>query len=437
MSKIDRYIKNAPNIFPSQVNSIVHALFEAWAAGDNQIQIDIENTKEQIFVKNADGEFLDRLASSVGVSRPSEIGLLDEDFQQLIPNLSLKAKQVRQIFYDTMDVFWGPLFSRANITASNFEPFNISAGDRFVILVDGTLTQETVALSGDIAIPGSATSEEITAILNRLPNITASVIEDQISNTKTVNIRTNTAGPRGSLNIDESLSTMVSASKIDFNINEVIITDFNQRTVVYEIRHRELIIEIPAVVPTLRRTLKGSHHFHADSTLESAVAPNNGIWQGSFLFSPSGSAFTVTSNSTSLQEIIQKSDVLVKITVDDASNIPNEPGYLIFGFGKSDEEFPVPYISRPNNNTILLDPSYIFNTSHAINTKINYINDRMAFEPNANGSDLPIYLTSPVDARRIVQDLLKKLKAAGIVIVFKVLLPEYKYLCHNPFEISS
>lgn len=432
-NKLDRYLQNAPRILNAKVNPIVKGLFEAWAAGDGQIEIEIQNTKDQLFVLTAEAEFLDRLASNLGVSRPPELGLLDEDFRKLIPNLSLKAKQIRSIFYDTMDVFFGPLFSRANLNSLNVAPYDVSPGDNLVILVDG-VRREVGARTEDIAIPGAATAEEIINIINRISQVTATVVDEQISGDERINIRTNTVGPRGSLEILAE-STMISPTKLDFALDPVTILDLNQRTALYEVNNREIIIELPAVVPTLRRTLRGSHHFHADATLKGPEAPNNGVWQGSFAFSPQGEPFTITSQKATLQQNVQRSDVYVNLTVDDTSDIPNEPGFLIFGFGRNNQESPVPYISIPNTNTILMDPSYVFQENHAPGTVINYISAREAYSPNEDGSDLAIYLTSPADARLAVQRLLETLKAAGVVIRFVILLPEYRYLtCKNPFD---
>lgn len=431
MSKIERYIQNSPKVYKAKVNPVLNAILEAWAAGDAECETQIANTKEQLFVRTSRGQWLDRLGSGLGVDRPASLGLLDEDYQELIPNLSLKAKTVRSIFYDTMDVFWGPLFSRANITTLNVAPFNVSPGDVFKVIIDGIEADEVTALPEDIANPGAATAEEIAAILNRIDGITASVIQDQLSGTDYVNVRTDTVGPRGAIQV--VASTMVGGSKLDFNLDENTILSLEQRTVIYEIRQRELIIEIPAVVPTLRRTLRGSHHFHSDETLEAPVPPNNGVWQGSFFFETSGPAFTVTSNYCESQEILEEGNVYTKVTVDDASNIPNEPGFLVFNFGREGQEQPVPYIGRPNNNTILLDPSHVFQKTHLANSSINYIQQKLAYTPRIDGSDLAIYFTSPVDARRIVQGLLRKLKAAGVVIKFIILLPEYRYLVDNPY----
>ena len=436
-NKIDRYVRNFPKAYNAGLNPIVHALFEAWGSADDDVVENLEATKAQLFVRTAEGQYLNRLASGLGVSRPNELGLLDEEFQELIPNLSLKAKQIRKTFYDVMKIFWGELFQKANITSTNFAPFNVSTGDILAISVDGNDTQYIKALSGDIAINGAATAEEMANILSRIEDGTVSIITDQLTGDEYLNIRTDTPGARGSIEIFSS--SMVGGSKIDFEVKKTRITDQEQRTVIYQLRPRELIIEIPAIVPALRRTLKGSHHFHADATLESAVPPENGIWQGSFLFSPiQGDAYTVTKQNATLQQNITAGSVVPTLNVSGADDIPNESGYLIFDFGSSKEEQPVKYIGRPNNNTLLLDPSYVFQKDHLIGANINVILDQLnPYTPRTNGADLAIYLTSPSSAREIVQTILKSLTAAGIIVNFVILLPSYRYLCENPYSDES
>jgi len=52
------------------------------------------------------------------------------------------------------------------------------------------------------------------------------------------------------------------------------------------------------------------------------------------------------------------------------------------------------------------------------------------------GLDLAIYFPSPSDAREIVQGLLESLAAAGVIITFVIIAPEYRYIIDNPY-ISS
>lgn len=430
--KLERYIQNAPRALNAGVNPIINALLSAWAASDEDIVTQVQNTKDQLFVPTASGTWLDRIASGVGVSRPTSLGLPDSAFQELIPNLSLKAKQIRKIFYDTMDVFWGPLFSRANLTSNNHAPFNVSPGDIFKVEIDGNDSESIRVFNGDIATPGSATAEEITTILSRLKRGTPSIITDTVTGFEYINVRTNTPGPRGKIQV--LTSTMVSPSKLDFSLDEVNILNLAQRTVIYEINPREIIIELPASVPSLKKDLKGSHHFHPDSSLASPIAPDNGVWQGSFFYAPN-SGFTITSQNARIQDVIVQGQVYTKVTVDDASKIPNTSGYLVFDFGTSTQEEPVPYLGVGNDHTVLLNAAHVFQHNHASNSFINVITSNLqGYSPSTDGHDLAIYMPSPVNDRNIIEGLLEKLVAAGVIITFKILLPDYTYLIINPYE---
>lgn len=432
-NKLEKFHRFLPKLYKTRTNSMWRGLVEALAEQDQEITTQLGNTKAQLFVKTAEGAFLDRLGNSLGVSRPAELGLLDEDYQALIPNLSLKAKQITKAFYDTMDVFWGPTFSRANILGSNAAPFNVSVGDSFEITIDGVTTAKVTAQIGDIAVNGSATSQEIIDIIARIDGITVEIQEDPNTGDENLNIRTNTPGPRGSIEI----STTNSFGGVGWETGvRHRVTDLAQRTVLYQVDPGTMVIELPAVVPSLRRTLKGSHHFHQDSTIEPAVPPSNEVWKGSFLFSTTQQPFVVTQQKAVLEDVVLEGSVVSQITVDSTSDIPAEGGELIFNFGKENQEQPVAYITTPNNKTILIDPGHTFQFEHAIGSEINFLlpNQTTPFSPARDGTDFAIYLTSPANSRTVVQELLETLTAAGITITFIILLPSYKYLCENPYE---
>jgi hypothetical protein len=435
-NSLKRYQNTIPKAFNPEQNRVILALFYAIALADDDVEDSISEAKKDLWVRTATGKPLDKLANSLGVERPATLGLSDPEFQELIPNLSLKPKNIRKAFYDTADVFWGELFSRANITTSNVAPFNVSTGDVITVQIDLRDIQYVKVLAGDIQTNGAATAEEIQTILSKIKGATVSVIEDALSGDKSVNIRTNTPGPTGKIQIFDS--TMIGSSKLDFEIGKFDILNLDQRVAIYNIRPNELLIEIPAIVPALRRTLKGSHHFHTDSTLASPVGVNQGTWQGSFLFNPSGSenTFTITRQKAELQQSISKGNVYTSVAVDDTSLFENPSGELIFGFGTSQQEGPVKYRGIANSTTILLDPSYTFRNDHNSGTLLNVISKREPYTPVKNGTDLAIYLTSPSGAREVVQSILEKLAAAGIILNFVILSPKYKYLIDNPY-ISS
>jgi hypothetical protein len=106
---------------------------------------------------------------------------------------------------------------------------------------------------------------------------------------------------------------------------------------------------------------------------------------------------------------------------------------FILNFGRATEEVPIRYRGVPNSNTILIDPSYVFENDHAAGESINVISSQMPYIPRKSGVDLAIYFTSPSGAREIVEQILDTLKAAGIIIRFLVLAPKYKYLIDNPY----
>ena len=428
--KLDRYKKHTPPDMKVGINPVITALFEAIADNDAEITQQIKNTKAQIFVVDSEGKYLDRLGNNRGVARPTELGLLDSDYRKLIPVMSFQPKQVRKIFYDLLDVFWGPLFSRANLSTFNNAPYSVLIGDDIKVRVNNGEEQVVKILSGDLAVNGTATMEEMSTILSRIKGATVSVIEDATSGVEKLNVRTNSPGARGS--IEFTGGSALGGSKLDFDLKRYLVTDLDQRTVVYEIRHRELVIELPAVLPVLRRTLKGSHHFHADSTL-------SGNFVGSFLFSPNGNTpYSVTSQSATLQSSLTKGNVYTTLTVDDTTSFLSESGYLIFDFGKDSEEQPVKYLSVPNSNTILIDPSHIFQKNHLAGSSVRVIADDLKpHKPSSSGDDYAVYLTSPSEARQVVQELLASLAAAGVIVTFLVKLPIYKQMCGNPYNVVS
>lgn len=432
MNKIDKFNKFLPSHFKSESNPNWKALVAALAESDQSILTQLANTKAQLFVKTAEGTFLDRLGNSLGVSRPAELGLLDADYQQLIPNLSLKPKQLTKTFYDTLDVFWGPTFSRANILSQNVAPFNVSVGDTFEVKIDGTRTARITARIGDISVNGMATAEEIQAIVGAIEGLTVDIVEDTSTGNKRLNIRTDTPGARGSLEITPTKAFPGVGWLAGTRVR---VTDLPQRTVIYQVEPGTMVIELPAVVPTLRRTLKGSHHFHDTAAIEPAVPPANGVWAGSFLYSTTQQPFVVTARKCVLEQEILKGSVLSQITVSDTTVLPPDGGNLIFDFGKETQEQPVGYVTIPNSKTILVDPGHTFSFGHKINSEINFLlpNQTTPYEPRRTGEDLAIYLTSPGNSRSVVQDLIEQLAAAGITVTFVILLPEYKYICDNPF----
>ena len=148
---------------------------------------------------------------------------------------------------------------------------------------------------------------------------------------------------------------------------------------------------------------------------------------GTFIYDESGT-YSVSSNRTHLAQDIEAGEVYPVITVDDASNIPNSEGYLIFDFGNGRQEQPVPYRGRPNNSTLLLDPAYVFTYNHYIENIINVVNTPLGpTNPDTYGDDYATYITSMEDVRVTVQTLISDIIAAGVSIRYVIDSPDYLF----------
>jgi len=147
--KLVRYFKFIPPYYKPGQNVFVTALLKALATTDSDVEVQIEEAGNQIFVNRAEGKFLDTLGNNVGVDRPIAINLSDDKFRELVPTLSFKPKQVRETMYDILDVFWGPLYSRSNLTGEAAEPYDLGP----VLGLSGTVIFE----NGNFTVSGIGT----------------------------------------------------------------------------------------------------------------------------------------------------------------------------------------------------------------------------------------------------------------------------------------
>jgi hypothetical protein len=132
--------------------------------------------------------------------------------------------------------------------------------------------------------------------------------------------------------------------------------------------------------------------------------------------------FTVSDIGTTLAQNLDGTMSRV-VTVADSSQIPDEQGYIILGYGTNEQEGPIPYISRPSNNTILISPAYTVKTFHSSGTDVALVALKAPVAVSRDGLDYPFYITDVVSGRVYAQDLINSIAATGISIVFTILYP--------------
>jgi len=182
----------------------------------------------------------------------------------------------------------------------------------------------------------------------------------------------------------------------------------------YQTENRLLEVFMPATTKVVRRERRGAAHLHD-------TGPSGAELTSPYIFD-TAKPFIIGGEEANTTQLIN-SDTSRVILVDNASDIPDEPGNLVFGFGTSLEEGPVPYIARPSNTTIIIDPSYKFKNVHKSGTNISLIAQNFAFEPSKDGRDFPFYITDIVSGRLYAEDLIRLVAATGINVIITILFP--------------
>lgn len=144
------------------------------------------------------------------------------------------------------------------------------------------------------------------------------------------------------------------------------------------------------------------------------------VYPSSYIYDPDTAVLGLTLQRTVLDQNISIGDTGGIISFVDSSDIPDSPGFLVFDFGDQDnEESLVPYLERPTNSSLIIEPAYIFTKDHLIGDVVNVVTSG-AVEPVDDGTDYGVFnlgTEEPIDA---AQTILGKIKASGVVFRFIV-----------------
>lgn len=142
---------------------------------------------------------------------------------------------------------------------------------------------------------------------------------------------------------------------------------------------------------------------------------------GPYCFDPS-QPFTVSNIGTVLDQDLDASSSRV-VRVSNASQFPDEQGYLVLGYGTKRQEGPLPYIARPSSGTLLISPAYTIKNRHLAGEDVSLVAQRAPAMIDKDGSDYPFFMTDVVSGRVYAEDLINEVAATGIRIVITVLYP--------------
>lgn len=136
--------------------------------------------------------------------------------------------------------------------------------------------------------------------------------------------------------------------------------------------------------------------------------------------------FVLSSKSGESVDSIQAGKI-VRLLEIGPNDLDDSGGFVIFNYGRNNQEGPVRYLYKPTPTTLAIDPSYTFAKSHAIGSPIVAVGKRGPHPMSGRALEYPAYITDPSEARVILQELIRSVKSAGIFVNFLVRFPEQLY----------
>jgi hypothetical protein len=138
-------------------------------------------------------------------------------------------------------------------------------------------------------------------------------------------------------------------------------------------------------------------------------------------------SFVLSSLTANIQSEIKAGNNVRTLQIDPINNIPDEEGFVIFGFGTEFQEGPVRYFFKPTDASMQLDPAYVFEFNHDIGDAVTVIRRRGGHVMSRIGTEYGAYITDPSVAREVLQNLILSVKSVGIFIEFLIRFPEQLY----------
>ena len=143
---------------------------------------------------------------------------------------------------------------------------------------------------------------------------------------------------------------------------------------------------------------------------------------GPYVWNGDSDPVLTSTESTTVGAISQFGQIGV-LTLADASNFPDAPGFLVLRAGYADAAYPVPYLSRISNTQLAIDFNYIFPFSYPSGTKVTLLAQKAPGVPEDAQDRGSFYVTNSSAGRVAAEAAVRSAVAAGPDLNVKVLYP--------------
>lgn len=188
---VHRYL---PENLAQASDALTQAILLAINSNDEFVMRTIQACIDQLFLSTANGKYLVQLGEEQGFTMPANSGLDIRAYRVLVPLMVSAPKQVRRTIDEMLQAFYGVDRTKPSITATIFEPYNLSSGDD--IIVETESGRISVAILADqVSDISNVTAAELAAVLNTVQNLyTADTKLDRSTNRKFLRITSKAEG---------------------------------------------------------------------------------------------------------------------------------------------------------------------------------------------------------------------------------------------------
>jgi len=111
------------------------------------------------------------------------------------------------------------------------------------------------------------------------------------------------------------------------------------------------------------------------------------------------------------------------------NEIPDEENIMLLDFGTERQEGPIRILFKPTDNTIFIDPAFVFQFEHgpAQSSSVTLLRRKGPHIMSTIGTEHAPYITDTAQAREILQDLMLEVKSVGVFMEFLIRFPEQFY----------
>ncbi len=181
-------------------DSVLYALSYGDDLLDNNSQAAVQN----MFLATAKAEFLDYLASNVGVVRPGNIGISDDSLRD-VAAVFIGYKNTENAINDLLKIYFDVYRTNAFVETSNYEDFALADEDNLLLKIDG-VDAEVVFYSSYFDNIATTPAVEVANYFNNYfldmkLNAIATVFFDTLVSSYTVRLISKTQGAAGSIEI--------------------------------------------------------------------------------------------------------------------------------------------------------------------------------------------------------------------------------------------